>query len=192
VHAQAVVERGLAQGVMVFKLMIGAQWEQGVSALASLRDRHGDSIALMADSNQAHDLAMAIDAGQALQPLQLQWWEEPLEADVPWPQWLTQRDECPGLSLAAGENIRSLPAFEQAIVSGALDVIQPDIIKWGSISGVREVIALARKAGIRYCPIIWAAPWAGRRQGNCCHTPMLSLRSRVAQRWLARNRCAIQ
>jgi L-alanine-DL-glutamate epimerase-like enolase superfamily enzyme len=53
--------------------------------------------------------------------------------------------------LAGGENFHG-PQFDQALASQVLNVIQPDITKWGGVSGNFSVARLAVAAGKRYCP----------------------------------------
>ena len=54
--------------------------------------------------------------------------------------------------LAAGENVAGEAAFDRAIGAGALAVLQPDLAKWGGISGCWPVIQRAMAAGLRFCP----------------------------------------
>ena len=54
--------------------------------------------------------------------------------------------------LAAGENLRGLNAFADAIERRYLRYVQPDVGKWGGISGCREVAALAAARGASFCP----------------------------------------
>ena len=56
--------------------------------------------------------------------------------------------------VAAGENMLGRQAFAQSIASGAFGVVQPDIAKWGGISGAWQVIQNIRAQGLRYCPQI--------------------------------------
>ena len=56
------------------------------------------------------------------------------------------------MPLAAGENSLGRDAFDAAIAARALAVVQPDIAKWGGISGCWPVIERLRAAGLRYCP----------------------------------------
>ena len=72
-------------------------------------------------------------------------------ADQPWPAWreLKRRIRTP---LAGGENIAGQDAFADAIAAGALDVIQPDIAKWGGFSHCVAVARAARGAGKTFCP----------------------------------------
>jgi L-alanine-DL-glutamate epimerase-like enolase superfamily enzyme len=43
-------------------------------------------------------------------------------------------------------------SFEEAILSGAFGVIQPDIAKWGGISGCLPIIKTLKQHGVEYCP----------------------------------------
>ena len=56
------------------------------------------------------------------------------------------------MPLAAGENLRGDAQFDQAIAAGALRVIQPDVAKWGGISGCLPLARRVLAAGRRYCP----------------------------------------
>jgi D-galactarolactone cycloisomerase len=90
-------------------------------------------------------LASQIDA------LGLSWLEEPIRADLPAADWakLAATFNTP---LAGGENIAGYEDFDNAITSRHLSVVQPDIVKWGGISGCAAVAIQVREAGLRYCP----------------------------------------
>lgn len=65
-----------------------------------------------------------------------------------------------GVPLAAGENLRGAGAFDAAIGAGYLRFVQPDVGKWGGISGCQEVARHAIARGIAYCPH-WLAGGVG-------------------------------
>src|SRR5207248_10481105 len=54
--------------------------------------------------------------------------------------------------LAAGENIAGAAAFDALFAARAVTVVQPDIAKWGGISGSLPVIRHIHDTGLRYCP----------------------------------------
>jgi L-alanine-DL-glutamate epimerase-like enolase superfamily enzyme len=143
------IQRGL--GHTAFKLKIGFGVTPDVDNLKGLRDLLGSEPALMADANQAWNLETAQDMARRIAPFGLTWLEEPLRADRPAPDWAALQAEC-AVPLAAGENLVGQAAFEAMIDSAAVRVVQPDIAKWGGISGCLPVIARIRKAGLRYCP----------------------------------------
>ena len=104
----------------------------------------------MADANQAHTLESAVAFCAAIAPLRLEWFEEPLRVDAPAADWraLAAASSTP---LAGGENFHGAQ-FDEANTSDVLSVIQPDVAKWGGITGNLRVARAAVAAGKRYCP----------------------------------------
>lgn len=141
----------LADGYRAFKLKIGFGAERDGANLKALRALLGDAMPLMADANQAWDVPAALALLPGLAPFGLTWLEEPIRADLPWSDWQTLRAATP-IPLAAGENLRGQPAFEAALASGALGVVQPDLGKWGGFSGCLPVARRVRDAGRWFCP----------------------------------------
>ncbi len=105
----------------------------------------------MVDANQSWTIEQACEIAPQLEAFNLGWLEEPLRADRPWAHWHTLA-AATSIPLAGGENIAGEDAFGQALTHSPLTVLQPDIAKWGGISGCWPVIARARQAGVRYCP----------------------------------------
>ena len=62
--------------------------------------------------------------------------------------------------LAAGENLRGERAFDEAIDAGYLAFVQPDVGKWGGISGGLDVARHADSRNVAYCPH-WLAGGVG-------------------------------
>ena len=140
-----------AAGHITFKLKVGFGLARDCANLAAMRAALGPAATLMADANQGWTAAQAHEAAAAMAPFDLCWLEEPIRADRPWAEWQALADAAP-MPLAAGENLPGTAALHAAIHSGALDIIQPDLGKWGGISGTgpaaREIVA----AGLSYCP----------------------------------------
>ena len=116
-----------------------------------MRAQIGSNAPLMVDANQAWSLETAQRMARAFEPFDLGWLEEPMRVDAPLAAWKSLRDAS-RVPLAGGENFIGAEAFASAIESRALAVVQPDIAKWGGISGTWPVIAAIRAAGLRYCP----------------------------------------
>ena len=151
--ALAVVQRKHAQGYRAFKLKIGFDDAQDIANLAALRGWLGPEAALMADVNQAWDLPHALTMLPQLGAYGLAWLEEPLRTDSSLADWQQLRSQSQSrIPLAAGENLIGAARFEQALESQAFGVLQPDIAKWGGISGCWPVIQTIRKRGARFCP----------------------------------------
>ncbi|MGE0311313.1 MAG: mandelate racemase/muconate lactonizing enzyme family protein [Lautropia sp.] len=140
-----------AAGHRAFKLKIGFGQPRDLANLDALRAALGAQATLMVDANQAYDLPEAIRMLKLLEPYDLEWLEEPLRADRPWSEWLQLHSHGP-IPLAGGENVAGDAAFDDALGAGAFDVVQPDLAKWGGISGCAPLVSRIESAGRRYCP----------------------------------------
>lgn len=139
------------EGYTAFKLKVGFGEARDRDNLQQVRDAAGAQAAVMVDANQAWDTPQALLMMLALAPMAPAWVEEPLRADRSWSEWELLASASP-LPLAAGENCYGIPGFEALIASRAIAVVQPDLAKWGGISGVAPVIDRIAAAGLRYCP----------------------------------------
>lgn len=147
-----------ALGHTAFKLKVGFGRETDLRSLKAFRAAMGGEAALMIDANQGWDVAEAADRAEEYARFGLDWIEEPLRADRPTEEWLRVARRSPA-PLAAGENIDTLDGYEAMIASGAIGFVQPDVAKWGGVSGCMAVakaakaVAKAAKArGLVYCP----------------------------------------
>ena len=138
-------------GYTAFKLKVGFGEARDLDNLAAVRAAAGAAADVMVDANQAWDLETAIAMGRRLAEQAPGWIEEPLRADRPWPEWQRLAAACE-IPLAAGENMIGADAFDALIVSRAIAVVQPDLAKWGGVSGVLDVIGRIAAARLRHCP----------------------------------------
>ncbi len=158
----AVVETALArraEGYRAFKLKVGMDAVSDRANLERLRDALGADATIMTDANQAWSPAEALERIAELAPFRPHWIEEPIAADEPADAWSLLAERA-GVPLAAGENLRGEAAFDAAIAGGALRFLQPDVGKWGGISGCRAVAARAIERGLDFCPH-WLAGGVG-------------------------------
>lgn len=158
----AVVETALerrAAGYRAFKLKVGMNAARDRANLAALREALGADAAIMTDANQGWTPAEALERIADLAPLEPYWIEEPIAADESADAWSLLAERT-GVALAAGENLRGEAAFDAAIAGGALRFLQPDVGKWGGISGCREVASRAVERGLVFCPH-WLAGGVG-------------------------------
>ncbi|RLJ59226.1 L-alanine-DL-glutamate epimerase-like enolase superfamily enzyme [Litoreibacter meonggei] len=148
--APELIAQARAAGHDAFKVKIGF----GAGDMDQLRDLSGSlqgGEALMADVNQAWSVADALAFAGRIDAVGLGWLEEPIRADLPVEDWATLADTFK-TPLAGGENITGHTDFDTAITARHLSVIQPDIVKWGGLSGCAAVARKTRDAGLRYCP----------------------------------------
>jgi L-alanine-DL-glutamate epimerase-like enolase superfamily enzyme len=149
----AIAESGLddlrRRGFRAFKFKAGFKDPRALDDLERSCARLGSDESAMIDANCGWDLDAARDALHRIAGLPLQWVEEPIGPERPGQEWLSLRGAT-AHRLAGGENLLRLDTFRAAF--NWLDVIQPDLGKWG---GVSRVLPLAREAlasGRRYCP----------------------------------------
>ena len=146
----ATVERKRAEGYRAFKQKIGFGADTDLGNIGALHGMLDDSERLMVDVNQGWSVEEAVRLAPALAGFRLDWVEEPLVADRPEIEWRA----CAAafdVPLAGGENLRGGDLLAAAR-GGVLQVIQPDIGKWGGVSGCLAVGRAAVAAGKRYCP----------------------------------------
>ena len=148
---EAMVQRKHDEGHRRFKLKVGFGRERDLDNLRRVRDLLGPEAPLCVGANQGWSLEEALSMVDAMAPFALCWLEEPLRADRPWSEWLRLK-AATDIPLAAGENLSSEAAFDLALSSGAVDILQPDAAKWGGISGCLPVAHRAMAAGKTYCP----------------------------------------
>jgi L-alanine-DL-glutamate epimerase-like enolase superfamily enzyme len=149
--AEATIGTARAAGHRRFKVKVGFGRDTDLRALDAVRRLLRPGERLMVDANQAWSEQQAERAVQDYAGLELAWIEEPLRADSGIEAWRKLAANAPA-PLAAGENMRSREEFDAALAAGALRFFQPDVAKWGGISGCRYVGAAALAAGAAYCP----------------------------------------
>lgn len=146
----AIVECKREEGYRAFKQKLGFGEATDLANLKALRAVLREGERLMIDVNQGWSVEEAVRIAPAMAAFGLDWVEEPIVADRPEVEWRT----CAAaydVPLAGGENLRG-EELAAAARGGVLQVIQPDIGKWGGVSGCLAIGRTAVAAGKRYCP----------------------------------------
>ncbi len=147
--AQAAAAR--TEGHRAFKLKVGFGLERDLDNLSAMREELGPNATIAVDANQAWSPEEARRMIQTIAFHHPAWVEEPIAVDRPESDWVGLASDSP-VPLAGGENLYGEQAFRKAIEAGALAVIQPDVTKWGGITGCLPVARRILGAGRRYCP----------------------------------------
>lgn len=138
-------ESARAQGFGLMKIKIGyPNLDEDLRVIAAVRDALGDSVQLAVDFNQSLQRSEAMRRGQALEAYDLAWIEEPLSHD----------DDAGHAQLAAawrtplqlGENWFGTAPMARSLAVGACDLVMPDLMKIGGVSGWLHAAALAQAA----------------------------------------------
>jgi D-galactarolactone cycloisomerase len=148
--SRQMAEAALKRGHRALKLKIGFEPAADRANLVSLRDAVGNGM-LAADVNQGWSVEQALETAPTLAEFKLAWLEEPIRADRPWQEWQSLRKGA-GVPLGAGENIASRAGFAQALGDDVLQVVQPDIAKWGGLTACSGIARDIMKSGKIFCP----------------------------------------
>ena len=147
--AQAKIASARAQGIKAFKVKIGFDMANDLATLEQLSSDLRETERLFTDANQAWDTATALHFMLAAKDLNIGWIEEPIRADAPADDWARLAALC-SPPLAGGENITGIETFQAA--TAHFTYIQPDVAKWGGVTGCFEAAQTITQAGRTYCP----------------------------------------
>ena len=146
-NVEALLERGI--GGIKIKVgqpdpMIDLERVQAVHKLIDGRAH------LMVDANQQWDRVTAQRFGRLVEPLNLTWIEEPLDAyDAEGHAALAALLDTP---IATGEMLTSVAEHGELIRLRSIDFIQPDAPRVGGITQFLKIMALADQARLRMAP----------------------------------------
>lgn len=140
------VDELIAHGHRGIKLKIGLGPTQDLALLDAFKSISNGRLKVYVDANQNWSVAQAVETMTALGDHQIGFVEEPLRADAAMSEWRALSDAL-DVPLAAGENITSQTAFLDFMEKGGMTVVQPDVAKWGGVSGAISVGANAIQRG---------------------------------------------
>lgn len=143
-RARAFMEAGF-HGV---KIKVGFDLAQDIKIVRAVRQEVGKDFIVMTDANQGYDVEVALRAWEGFAESGVFWLEEPLFVeDIEGHARLREQGKIP---IAVGENLQTRYAFENFVVRGAVDFLQPDVARAG---GITEVLKIAGLAAARKVPI---------------------------------------
>ncbi len=134
-------------GFAGLKLRLGRENpKHDLATLVAVRTTVGDEMHLMVDFNQGLSLAEALHRCHAIDDLGLEWIEEPIVYD--------NLDGCSQLAselktpLQIGENFYGPRELHKALQKKACDLVMPDFMRIGGVTGWMRAAAIAGAAGI--------------------------------------------
>lgn len=138
-------------GLKGVKLKVGKPTlQEDLARLQSVRDSVGPQIRLMVDANQSMTAAEAIRRARAFEPLDLEWFEEPLPADDT--AGHARLAAATSIPVAVGESLYSLGQFREYLQRQAAGVVQVDVARIGGITPWLKVAHLAEAHNVSVCP----------------------------------------
>ncbi len=134
-------------GFTALKVRVGrASPADDVAAVRAVRSAVGDDVALVVDYNQGLTLGEALGRCRALDAEGIGWIEEPLRYDDLDGHARLARDVATPIML--GENFYGPRAMLDAIRAQACDLVMPDLMRIGGVTGWLRAAAIAEATGI--------------------------------------------
>lgn len=138
-------------------------WRDDIKALEGVRKAVGPDFLIMVDCNQgwraAWDQAVpwtfkdALNVAKHLEALDAYWMEEPLHrGDYAGMRALRQATS---VRISGGELTKELYELRELVTTGCMDILQPDVVCTGGITGLRKIATLCREHNIDFTPHTW-------------------------------------
>ena len=149
-----VAEDWAARGFGGVKAKIGYPDVKGdIEVIRAVRSAVGPDVAIMVDYNQSLPPAQAIERLRQLEEFGLAWVEEPtLAHDYAGHAWIAREIQTP---IQCGENWWGPLDLRHAIDAHATDLVMPDVMKIGGVTGWRRAAALAELHGLPISTHLW-------------------------------------
>jgi L-alanine-DL-glutamate epimerase-like enolase superfamily enzyme len=129
------------EGFHGVKIKVGFDLDKDIEMVRAVREEVGRDFIVMTDANQGYTLNVALEAADAFAESGVFWLEEPLFAeDIAGHARLREKT---GVPIAVGENLHMCSAFENFVVRGAVDFLQPDVARAGGVTEIKKIAALA-------------------------------------------------
>ena len=141
---------GPFQGASMVERLTPQMINDAVEWLQAIREAVGPEYELMVDAHGRFDVATAIQAARALEPLDLTWYEEPVPPESH--RALQEVRENTNIPICVGERLFTrydfIPIFENRLA----DYVMPDVAWTGGISELRRIAAMAEPYYVRISP----------------------------------------
>ncbi len=140
------IEKTLAQGFKAIKIKLGDGAQRDLKIVSEVRSIIGPDMALMVDYNQSLSPDEAIRRIRMIEQYDIHWVEEPVVAEDL--QGHAKVRQAVNASIQTGENWWFPRDAEQALSAGACDMMMPDLMKIGGITGWMSVAGMASAASV--------------------------------------------
>ena len=157
-HARELVleaEGYAAAGYTAMKLKTGFGLEADTRHTAAIRRTIGPDVALYVDSNAAYTPQQSIALGEAIADYDVGWMEEPT-GPTDWDGYHQVRtalqDLAAPIPVAGGEQLGTASDFTAGCDAAAWDVVQPDVVSAGGITGMWRLGRLVRGKDMAFVP----------------------------------------
>ncbi|XP_077057748.1 mitochondrial enolase superfamily member 1 [Siphateles boraxobius] len=143
----------LAQGWTKFKVKVGADLQDDIRRCSLIRKLIGPENTLMIDANQRWDVNEAVNWVTKLAEFHPLWIEEPTSPDDILGHASISKALAPfGIGVASGEQCHNRVMFKQFLQASALQFVQIDSCRVGSVNENLAIILMAAKFNVPVCP----------------------------------------
>ncbi len=145
-EAAAKAEKWASKGFTGLKLgwgPIGQDAANDVALVAAARKAVGPDVNIMIDAGHVWDAATAIQRARKFEEQNIYWLEEPLPPDDL--DGYAQLADAVDVRISAGEEDATVAAFEELLVRGRIDLIQPDVSRAGGLTECKKIADLAHR-----------------------------------------------
>jgi D-galactarolactone cycloisomerase len=151
-------------GVGAIKIRLHSDdWRVDLPVIEAVRDAVPE-LEVMVDANQGWrmpgdltprwNVETAIAFAKELDRLDIYWLEEPLATE--YVDGYAELARATGLRIAAGEFVRTAAEARDLVMRAEVDVVQPDVVLSGGITGARRIAAMAEQEGRMWSPHTWS------------------------------------
>ncbi len=133
---------------------------QSMAFCEAIRETVGDRADILFGTHGQFTAAGAIRLGQAIEPWQPLWFEEPVPPDDP--AAMAEVARAVRIPVATGERLTTRAEFAAVLRAGAARILQPALGRAGGLWEGRKIAALAEGFGAQIAPHLYAGPveWA--------------------------------
>ncbi|XP_031440059.1 mitochondrial enolase superfamily member 1 isoform X1 [Clupea harengus] len=145
--------KALADGWTAFKVKVGAELDDDIRRCRLIRQMIGPEKFLMIDANQRWDVGEAVAWVTHLSEFQPLWVEEPTSPDDILGHAHISKALAPlGIGVASGEQCHNRVMFKQFLQASALQFVQIDSCRVGSVNENLAILIMASKFNVPVCP----------------------------------------
>ncbi|KAK3567461.1 hypothetical protein QTP86_019989, partial [Hemibagrus guttatus] len=143
----------LGEGWTRFKVKVGADLQDDIRRCRLIRNMIGPENTLMIDANQRWDVNEAISWVSSLAEFRPLWIEEPTSPDDILGHAAISKALAPlGIGVATGEQCHNRVMFKQFLQASALQFVQIDSCRVGSVNENLAIMLMAAKFKVPVCP----------------------------------------
>jgi galactonate dehydratase len=127
-----------------YRFFDGADEKLSLDIVRAVRKAVGDDVDLLIEGHDRFSVSTAIRVGKALEEFRPMWFETPvMSTDIAGTIAVAKAINVP---VATGERFERLTQFMDLLSHKVVDIVQPETLKIGGISGARKAAAVAESA----------------------------------------------